>query len=99
MHVSFTPEELEFRAQVRQFFATRFPADIRAKVDGDVALDREDYVRWQKILYEQGWAAVNWPGEPLRAPGPCPGARRAADWGSARALRQMRYRPRTIAAV
>ena len=63
MHVSFTDQELEFQREVREFFQDKFPADIRAKVENDVPLAKEDYVRWQKILHQQGWSAVNWPVE------------------------------------
>jgi len=63
MHVSFTAKELEFQSEVRSFFADKFPEDIRQKVNGDIPLSKEDYVRWQKILHAQGWAAVNWPVE------------------------------------
>lgn len=63
MNVAFTAEELSFKNAVRAFLEAEFPADIRAKVDGRVRLDKEDYVRWQKILYRKGWAAPNWPVE------------------------------------
>ncbi len=63
MHVSFTAEELDFQREVRDFFETEFPDDIRDKVMRDIPLEKEDYVRWQKILYRRGWAAVNWPVE------------------------------------
>lgn len=63
MNVAFTEEELSFKNAVRAFLEAEFPADIRAKVDGRVRLEKEDYVRWQKILYRKGWAAPNWPVE------------------------------------
>lgn len=63
MHISFTEEELAFRQEARTFFAENFPEDIKRKQDGGAALEREDYIRWQKILYEKGWAAINWPTE------------------------------------
>lgn len=63
MHVEFTSDELAFREEVRQFFREKFPADIRNKQMNAIALSKDDMVRWQKILYEQGWAAVNWPVE------------------------------------
>ncbi|MDO9316781.1 MAG: acyl-CoA dehydrogenase family protein [Gammaproteobacteria bacterium] len=63
MNVAFTAEELNFKNAVRVFLEAEFPADIRAKIDGRVRLDKEDYVRWQKILYRKGWAAPNWPVE------------------------------------
>jgi alkylation response protein AidB-like acyl-CoA dehydrogenase len=63
VNVAFTAEELDFKNAVRAFLEAEFPTDIRAKVDGRVRLDKEDYVRWQKILYRKGWAAPNWPVE------------------------------------
>ena len=63
MDVAFTAEELQFKKAVREFLEAEFPADTRAKVDGRVRLDKEDYVRWQRILYRKGWAAPNWPVE------------------------------------
>ncbi len=63
MHVSLTDEERRFQQEVRTFFAEKFPQDIRDKVNNDVPLGKEEYVRWQTILFEQGWSAVNWPVE------------------------------------
>jgi alkylation response protein AidB-like acyl-CoA dehydrogenase len=55
-----SPQTLEFRAAAAAFVVTRLPADIRAKVLGFLRVEREDYVRWQRILYEQGWGAPGW---------------------------------------
>ena len=63
MNVNLTAEELAFQDEVRAFFAQKYPADIRDKYDRGIPLSREDTIRWQKILYEQGWFAVNWPEE------------------------------------
>ena len=63
MHVSLTDEERRFQQEVRTFFAEKYPQDIRDKVNNDVPLSKEEYVRWQTILFEQGWSAVNWPVE------------------------------------
>nr|WP_197493355.1 acyl-CoA dehydrogenase family protein [Woeseia oceani] len=63
MHVNLTDDELAFQEEVRTFFREQYPADIRAKQDNGVQLTREDYVRWQKILHQRGWAAINWPVE------------------------------------
>lgn len=63
MDVNFSAAELEFQSEVRKFFQEKYPADIREKQDRGVSLSREDIIRWQKIVYEQGWAAVNWPVE------------------------------------
>jgi alkylation response protein AidB-like acyl-CoA dehydrogenase len=61
MDLNFTPEESAFRQQVRNFMQEKLPADIRQKVLGGLIVEREDYVRWQRILHEQGWGAPGWP--------------------------------------
>ncbi|MCW8128494.1 acyl-CoA dehydrogenase family protein [Microbulbifer halophilus] len=63
METSFNEGELAFRDQVRAFLHDALPADIQRKTLRGLHLEKEDYVRWQKILYRQGWAAVNWPVE------------------------------------
>ncbi|HET6629534.1 MAG TPA: acyl-CoA dehydrogenase family protein [Woeseiaceae bacterium] len=63
MNIDFSDEELAFRDEVRSFLREKFPDDLRAKQRAGVTLAREDIVRWQKVLYERGWAAVNWPVE------------------------------------
>jgi alkylation response protein AidB-like acyl-CoA dehydrogenase len=63
MNVNLTAEEESFRDEVRAFLAEKYPADIREKQDNGIVLSREDIIRWQKILHEQGWFAVNWPEE------------------------------------
>jgi alkylation response protein AidB-like acyl-CoA dehydrogenase len=63
MNVNFTEEELAFRDEVKQFFAEKYPEDIRKKRDEGIPLSPQDTIRWQKILFEQGWFAVNWPVE------------------------------------
>lgn len=63
MNADFTTEELEFQKEVRNFLETEFPEDIKYKVDNGIRLEKDDYVRWQKILYKKGWVAPNWPEE------------------------------------
>lgn len=63
MHITFSEEELAFRAAVRTFFRDELPEDIRRKRTEGVPLAREDTIRFQKCLYEKGWAGVNWPVE------------------------------------
>jgi alkylation response protein AidB-like acyl-CoA dehydrogenase len=63
MNIDLTKDEIAFRDEVRRFFADKFPADIRQKRDAGIDLSRDDMVRWQKILNDQGWFAVNWPVE------------------------------------
>jgi alkylation response protein AidB-like acyl-CoA dehydrogenase len=61
MDLNFTPEESAFRQQVRSFMQEKLPADIRRKVLGGLIVERDDYVRWQRILHAQGWGAPSWP--------------------------------------
>src|SRR5688572_8343005 len=63
MNVEFSAGELAFQDEVRTFLREGYPPDIREKQEKSIALSREDIVRWQKILYARGWAAVNWPVE------------------------------------
>lgn len=63
MNADFTAEELNFQQEVRTFLQEKFPADLKHKVDNNIRLTKDDMVRWQKILFEQGWAAPTWPEE------------------------------------
>jgi alkylation response protein AidB-like acyl-CoA dehydrogenase len=63
MDLNYSPEELEFRDEVRAFLRARMPHEIARKVLEHKRLGKEDHLRWQKILSEQGWMAPNWPVE------------------------------------
>ncbi|MFP1683230.1 acyl-CoA dehydrogenase family protein [Alloalcanivorax sp. C16-1] len=63
MDINYTPEERAFRDEVRGFLNDKLPADISRKVKEHKRLGKEDTVRWQKILNEQGWLALHWPKE------------------------------------
>ena len=63
MQLQETPEDLAFRAEVRAFVEANLPADIRDRVLGFRRVERDDYVRWQKILHARGWGAPGWPKE------------------------------------
>ncbi|MEA3221000.1 acyl-CoA dehydrogenase family protein [Immundisolibacter sp.] len=63
MDLDFSPEDEAFRAQVREFLAGHYPADIRRKVELGLALEKDDYVRFQRLLYLKGWIAPSWPVE------------------------------------
>jgi alkylation response protein AidB-like acyl-CoA dehydrogenase len=63
MDLRFTPEELQFRDEVRAFLASSLPAEIRQKVLGGLHTSREDAIRWQRILHGKGWGAPSWPRE------------------------------------
>ena len=61
MHLNYTPEEESFRAEVRAFLATGLPDDMRDRVRSARRLEKDDILRWQKILYRRGWGAGMWP--------------------------------------
>src|SRR5689334_9707805 len=68
MDLNFTPAELAFRDEVRQFMRDQLPKDIAERVKSGLALHAEDYTRWQKILFKRGWGAPGWP-KPFGGPG------------------------------
>ncbi len=61
MDLRFTPEEIAFRDEVRQFFRTEVPAEIRKKVSEGRGMTREDYIISQRVLNAKGWAVPHWP--------------------------------------
>jgi len=64
MDVAFTPEELEFREEVRAFFREKLPDRIRRQ--NQIApsyVSKADTDEWHRILYAQGWVAPHWPKE------------------------------------
>lgn len=63
MSIDYSPAELAFRKEVRCFLEEKLPSGISKKVLNGLTLTKDDHLRWQKILYQQGWAAVNWPVE------------------------------------
>jgi alkylation response protein AidB-like acyl-CoA dehydrogenase len=63
MDLDYTEEDRAFRDQVRAFLDQQLPADLQHKVRSHLRLARDDYVRWHKILYKQGWVAPGWPRE------------------------------------
>ncbi|WP_207884818.1 acyl-CoA dehydrogenase family protein [Pseudomonas sp. 30_B] len=63
MDIHFTPDELAFRDEVRQFLQTQLPQDIATKVRLGKHLTKADHQRWQRVLAGQGWYATHWPEE------------------------------------
>jgi len=63
MDLSFTAEELAFRAEMRNFFRTKIPDSIRAKVAEGEGMTKDDLVTAQRIMHDHGLATVNWPVE------------------------------------
>ncbi|MEV5833728.1 acyl-CoA dehydrogenase family protein [Nocardia sp. NPDC052112] len=63
MKLSLTPDEVSFRDELRNFYRTEIPADIRDRLKYGHELSREDVVTSQKILNDHGLAVPNWPVE------------------------------------
>ena len=61
MDLSYSPEELAFRNEVRSWLAANLPDDIRDKVVGYQQLGKDDIIRWHKILAVKGWSVPHWP--------------------------------------
>ncbi|KTE77791.1 acyl-CoA dehydrogenase family protein [Sphingopyxis sp. A083] len=63
MDMEFSPEDLAFQKEVRDFIAENYPAELRGKQDEGDELTKEDFLAWHKILYKKGWVAPAWPVE------------------------------------
>ena len=50
-----------FRQEVRQFCRDALPADIAGMAAHNQYFDREQRVRWQRLLDDRGWLAGHWP--------------------------------------
>ncbi|WP_137751747.1 acyl-CoA dehydrogenase family protein [Sphingopyxis sp. L1A2A] len=63
MDMEFSPEDLAFQQEVRDFIAENYPADLRDKQDEGEEMSKEDFLAWHKILHKKGWIAPAWPVE------------------------------------
>ena len=61
MDLAFTPEEQQFREEVRAWVRTNLPQDIAHKVHNALHLTRDDMQRWARILGKKGWLGYGWP--------------------------------------
>ena len=61
MDLAFTPEEQQFREDIRAWVHANLPADISHKVHNSLHLSRDDMQRWAKILGKKGWLGHGWP--------------------------------------
>ena len=65
MDLDFSPEELQFQQEVRQFLADKLPAHIVEATarNASVFVEKDLALEWQAILVKQGWAVPQWPAE------------------------------------
>lgn len=63
MQLALTPEEATFRDELRTFYRTKIPVEIRERTRTAAETVRDDIVTTQKILHDHGLAVPNWPAE------------------------------------
>ena len=63
MDLNYSPEELAFRDEVRAWLQTNLPDELREKVATYQELDKDELMRWHRILARKGWVAPEWPVE------------------------------------
>ncbi|MDV3123730.1 acyl-CoA dehydrogenase family protein [Mycobacterium sp. 21AC1] len=63
MQLALTPEEAAFRDELRTFYTTAIPAEIRERTRLGLPIGKDQIVTAHKILHEHGLAVPNWPVE------------------------------------
>jgi alkylation response protein AidB-like acyl-CoA dehydrogenase len=63
MDLSFQPEHLRFRDEVRAFIRAAMPPHLAEKAAHDGHFEQEEVMEWHKILFRKGWVAPHWPVE------------------------------------
>ncbi len=63
MHLQLSEEEAAFREEMRTFFTTQIPQEIRDAVAAGQFPGKDGIVTTQRILNEHGYAVPNWPTE------------------------------------
>jgi pimeloyl-CoA dehydrogenase large subunit len=63
MDLRFTPEETQFREEVRAFIRDNLPPDLKRKMTEGRHFSKEELVAWQRALNAKGWAVPHWPKE------------------------------------
>jgi alkylation response protein AidB-like acyl-CoA dehydrogenase len=63
MDLAFTPEEQQFRQDIRTWVGANLPKAISHKVHHSLHLTRDDMQTWAKILGKKGWLGHAWPKE------------------------------------
>src|SRR5688500_14557579 len=61
MDLSFSPQDVAFREEVRAWIAAAMPPDIRAIAEVDGHFEHDVVMRWHRILFDKGWVAPHWP--------------------------------------
>ncbi len=61
MDMSFSPEHLAFREEVRRWIDGAMPPHIAAKAAVDGQFSHAEVMEWHRVLYKKGWVAPHWP--------------------------------------
>ena len=61
MQLEFSPAEIAFQKEVRNFIAENYPENLRSVQDEGHDLSKEDFLSWHRILAKKGWIAPAWP--------------------------------------
>ena len=60
MDLAFTPEEQQFREDIRSWVHANLPKELSHKVFNSLHLTRDDMQNWAKILGKKGWLGHGW---------------------------------------
>jgi alkylation response protein AidB-like acyl-CoA dehydrogenase len=63
MQLALTPDEAAFRDELRTFYRTKIPAELREKTRLGLPLGKDDFATSHKILNDHGLAVPSWPVE------------------------------------
>ncbi len=61
MELSFSPEEIAFRDEVRAFIRDNLPRETQQKMIDGREVSKHEIVDWQAKLNDKGWAVPHWP--------------------------------------
>ncbi len=61
MDMSFTPEQIEFRDEVRAWLGQAMPKTMQRKADNGGNFEQAEVMAWHRILAEKGWIAPTGP--------------------------------------
>jgi alkylation response protein AidB-like acyl-CoA dehydrogenase len=63
MDLNLSPEEIKFRDELRPWLIANVPKDWDERREESMEVRFEYLKRWQRKLYEGGWAGISWPKE------------------------------------
>lgn len=63
MDLNLSPDEIKFRDELRTWLAANAPTDWDERREESMESRFEYLKRWQRKLYEGGWAGISWPKE------------------------------------